>query len=270
MTHDLNCKIINIFLTGVDEYTNLDKLLELTKKFPNVVWGVLISHGRQGGTDKRYPSYDFIEKLKTFIINHDLRKNFGIHICGKELINDFFVSAYDANKNILNEKYFQYFEYVQLNFNTKNSSLYKYALHMVYCVNRLYESKIIIQYNENNKDARFNVSSLHGNYSYFYDLIDYSGGNGVYKTPTELLKEYHPYERNIFGIAGGFGPDNIENVIIEIENYIVPLLAQYYDYKVWIDMESKLRTDNIFDLSKCEYILEKYLEIGKYNVIRQQ
>lgn len=39
MTHDLNCKIINIFLTGVDEYTNLDKLLELTKKFPNVVWG---------------------------------------------------------------------------------------------------------------------------------------------------------------------------------------------------------------------------------------
>lgn len=264
-----NITIDRVFLTGVDEHTDLDRLLELTRKYPCVVWGVLISKGRAGkNNDKRYPSLDFIETLKHFIDKNNIRNQFGIHICGKKLINEFFVEAYNSETNWLENKYFNYFKYVQLNFNFSTNDLYQYALHHVHCRNQPCKpnhSKIIIQYNENNKNVGFYVKSYHGGIiKYFYDLIDFSGGTGTYKSPSVLLKDYYPYDHTDFGIAGGFGLDNIKDVITEIENENSYKGFTNEYYTVWIDMESKIRTDDILDLDICEQILKTHKEVGKY------
>lgn len=72
-------------------------------------------------------------------------------------------------------------------------------------------------------------------------LYDCSGGRG--ESP-----EAWPIGRplDFVGYAGGIGPDNVLDVVNTIN-------AEQY----WIDMESKIRTDNWLDLDKCEEVLFK-------------
>jgi hypothetical protein len=81
----------------------------------------------------------------------------------------------------------------------------------------------------------------------FNVLVDFSGGRGI---SPEKWPEYPENKTNqLIGYAGGIGPDNIHK---ELERIAVAA----GDHTVWIDMESKLRTDDRFDLDKCIQILE--------------
>lgn len=72
-------------------------------------------------------------------------------------------------------------------------------------------------------------------------LFDASGGRGI--APTA----WPPYPGRLVGYAGGIGPDNVLNVIEEIG-----ASGPY-----WLDMESKIRTDNWLDLDLCRAVCEK-------------
>jgi len=254
--------IEKIFLTGIDEKTDLNIVKELTEEYPCVVWGVLISSGRAGKlTDKRYPSLNKIEEIKEFIVKNNLRENFGIHICGKELINDFFVSAYDTDGMTLIKKYFNYFKYIQLNFNTRLNELYKHTFPILKQSQSFCDSNIIVQYNDNNKNAYSDICQIYGDKNYFYDLIDFSGGNGIYKDINDLLGSYSPRMQQ-FGIAGGISLDNISDVIKAIEKY--DRYNQHEYYNVWIDMESNLRLGDNFSLDICRSILATHKKTGLY------
>lgn len=69
-------------------------------------------------------------------------------------------------------------------------------------------------------------------------LFDTSGGRG--KEPESLPE----YPGRLVGYAGGLGPDNVGSAIQRIG-----ATGPY-----WIDMESRVRTDNWFDLSLCEQV----------------
>jgi len=69
-------------------------------------------------------------------------------------------------------------------------------------------------------------------------LYDRSGGRG--REPSH----WPPYPGRLAGFAGGIGADNVVAVIAEI--------AATGPY--WIDMESKVRTDDCFDLALCEQV----------------
>jgi hypothetical protein len=71
-------------------------------------------------------------------------------------------------------------------------------------------------------------------------LFDQSGGRGA--EPESLPG----YPRRLVGYAGGIGPDNVISVIRRI-NASGPY---------WIDMESKVRTDDWFDLTLCRQVCE--------------
>ena len=73
-------------------------------------------------------------------------------------------------------------------------------------------------------------------------LLDRSGGRGV--TETSFPKHPRPDAITI-GYAGGIGPDNVKDVILKLEG------------KYWIDMESKVRTEDLLDLDKCESVLRQ-------------
>lgn len=71
-------------------------------------------------------------------------------------------------------------------------------------------------------------------------LYDASGGRGI--EPTAWPP--HPGGDRLVGYAGGIGPDNVLEVIRAINS------AGPY----WIDMESGVRTDDWFDLTKVEAV----------------
>jgi len=65
---------------------------------------------------------------------------------------------------------------------------------------------------------------------------DYIFGNGAAIT----------YPGRMVGYSGGIGPENVASVIERIAA----------DGPYWIDMESKVRTDDWFDLSLCREVCE--------------
>lgn len=71
-------------------------------------------------------------------------------------------------------------------------------------------------------------------------LYDPSGGTGVSSATLP------PYPGRLAGYAGGIGPDNVVDIIKRINA----------DGPYWIDMESKIRTDNRLDLKLCRAVCE--------------
>lgn len=80
-------------------------------------------------------------------------------------------------------------------------------------------------------------------------LFDRSGGTG--KVPDTWPR--HPGGGVQVGYAGGINPDNVLDVI----DAIGP------DGPYWIDMESGVRTDDWFDLDKCEAVLQAVYGVGR-------
>ena len=82
-------------------------------------------------------------------------------------------------------------------------------------------------------------------------LFDKSGGRGA--APPSWPKAR---EGAFCGYAGGLNPDNI-GVALPAIAACVPEGQPY-----WIDMESGVRTDDRFDLDKCELVLTQVFDAG--------
>ena len=100
--------------------------------------------------------------------------------------------------------------------------------------------EIILQYNKSNKQVidEFKVS-FPENINILYDA---SGGRG-----TEI-KEVLPPFKKFTGYAGGITDKNIDGICKIITNHSD-------NSTVWIDMESGVRTNDIFDLEKTIAVL---------------
>lgn len=254
--------VTQVFLNGVDEATDLRRLHELTIKHPYVVWGVLISKNRSSKPEEqRYPSMERIDFIKKFIIENGLRDNFGIHICGTELVQDLFVSAYDVDPSKLKNNYLNYFKYIQINFDSSKNTLYTDALSQLQ-YRAMMGNIFVTQYNYNNRKL-MSLYRAHnsGDVGRLYELIDFSGGEGIpIQSAKELISKYPSRYNSNFGIAGGIGEDNIIDTIEEIES----IRRDYQNDKtinVWVDMESRIRNNaGWLDLDVCESILDAFSE----------
>lgn len=200
-----------ITFTGLDTRTSLIRAAELSERYP-VEWGVLFSESKQGN-DPRYPDRDSLELLKNF--SNDLILS--AHICGKysrrimdgDLLIDLDLSAFTRTQvNTTSPDYDQIADFAD--------------------------------YHELVGITQFRTLEVPEDPDIYF-LYDCSGGRGERpdKWPVGLTD-------NFLGYAGGIGPDNVLDVISEID-------AQEY----WIDMESKVRTDNWLDLDKCEAVLKQ-------------
>ncbi len=229
--------INKVTITGADSDIKHRDLMELSKEYPFVEWGILISDTRMG-TD-RYPTLDWINKI---CIGKQLMQpsmNLSLHVCGK-LCKD--ILKGDAPDLLFKfPPLIDYFNRVQLNFNVKNSDiqLKKFMKVLSYLNN-----DIIFQFNQSNKDfVDFLIEFGDDKWNYLYDS---SGGRGVVRS--DWSKPFKKYT----GYAGGLSPENLEE---EIES----ILKVSKDTPVWIDVESGVRTENKFDLDK----VKQFLEISK-------
>jgi hypothetical protein len=230
-----------VTVTGADDSVDLQELIEISKKFPFVEFGILCSKNNSG--TPRFPSQKWIDRLYSRInpnlfIVPDI--NLSMHLCGS------WVRSLCYGDNAIYKdwisQYIWRFDRIQLNFHqidhrsndVKSVSVLKTL------------QKPIIYQMDNVNDSLFMRASKLGLDCYpFYDI---SGGRGI--IPDEWPKPL----TNYCGYAGGLSPDNLKENLNKLSEIVG-------DTPIWIDAETHLRSKNDiqFDLDK----VMKFLEIAK-------
>lgn len=220
-------KLKHITFTGVDVRTDLQELVSIQKQYPKVEFGVLTSyHWYENGN--RYPDPLFMSELKGKGLN------LALHVCGQAAADaaDGFWDKIDEHLN----GNLSMFGRIQLNIANRPD-----VPPMLDSTPDEQTEVIIQQKNVRHIDMFEKSKSLNTSI-----LLDASGGLGI-DTPVEVLPNTGCHFK--VGYAGGFGPDNVrDKFTFLMEN------AQVGDF--WIDMESRVRTDDWFDLEKVKRVLE--------------
>lgn len=215
---------MRITFTGVDKDTLLEELKKISNE--NIEWGILIG----GSIDKnRYPGIDWIKDNINTIkkIREQTGCSFALHVCGK-YVNDLLEQT-DEMMELIDS-----FNRVQINFIYKENKKDK----LIKLLKEKNKINFIVQYNHANKEVVNDVKE--NNLAILYD---YSGGRGIKNENWEK-----PIDSFYCGYAGGLGLENIKN-----ENEKIKDLVKNENY--WIDMESKIRTNDKFDLNEIEKII---------------
>ena len=67
-----------VTFTGADDSIDPYHLLELSRKYPFIEWGILVSKSSEGRY--RFPSYEWIKRLQAYAAGGDM--NLSMHMCG--------------------------------------------------------------------------------------------------------------------------------------------------------------------------------------------
>ena len=215
-----------ITLTGVDNDTSIEQATALAQRFPLVEWGVLYSPTR-AGNGGRYPSVERAAQFLTAM--RAARVNTAVHLCGQGVFGALDGSDVDAMRLA------QLAGRVQMNFNQKRQAV---DLNVLERWIEAHNKPVITQHNSANEDVWTTLTNpMH------QVLFDASGGRGVLASGWSA-----PLDGKFCGYAGGLGPDNVRAQ--------VEAIAELAPRRFWIDMEQSLRTDDVFDLTLCERVLQ--------------
>lgn len=224
-----------VTITGADDAVDIGDLVELTNRYPFVEWGILLHETKQG--QPRYPLTDWLTavcKSKLPLSGH-LCGRWARRTCKNEWL---FQEAYShlADKfsrwqlNI--SPYYQTIkdEYAFIDHMPFNSDVQ--VIFQFYCdpVKWVFPTVIGRAW-----AAGKNVAML----------WDGSGGKGILPNAYPHFGIQPPT-----GIAGGLTPDNLETQIVSMS------LAVRDKDPIWIDVESGVRTNNMFDLDKVGAFLQ--------------
>lgn len=223
-------KIDRVTITGVDSNTNLLTIHNLQRDYPFVEWGILFAS--VDSNRPKYPSSNYREKL----IGTEL--NLSAHFCGKWSQEVLEKRQFDLITDLPAE-----FKRVQLNYNFSRNTMWEMTPLLEYAKEHP-ERSIILQYNKANSTA-IGIIPEKAFPSNIHFLYDSSGGRG-----TVISEISGPLKNHYTGYSGGIGPETINGVLYGINN-------RSEDINVWIDMESKVRTENMLDLLLVKEILIK-------------
>jgi len=220
-----------VTITGADDTTRIEQLVQLSKQFPFVEWGILLSKNSAG--TPRYPTSEWLYNLASVKKDEPLLK-LSAHVCG-HWSRDFIRGGQMVLDDLPHLLYA--FDRIQLNFSVYHDRVNMMELGRIM---RQLGHQFIIQITENPSITlirslqclRLDVVGLH----------DLSGGLGV--LPVKWRSPLKPY----CGYAGGLGPDNLRDQLSSIKQVS-------RDVPSWIDMESNIRTDDRFDLDKVKACL---------------
>lgn len=218
--------IDKVSFTGADNKTDISRLVSLQESNPLIEWAVLYFPERDGYA--RNPTFAWREQF------YNAKLNCAIHLCGSG-INEFA----DGKTQLLNE--IENFQRVQINLKPRWASDQLVASLIERC-QQFPHIQFITQYNDDNMSYIPSWEKLE-NHAF---LFDGSLGKGI--SPQDWPR---PIDNKDCGYAGGLSPENISYHIDKISK-AVGVCTQ----KIWIDMESGVRTNDTFDLQKVQAILE--------------
>ena len=203
-----------ITFTGIDNTVNAEDLVPLSKQYP-IEWGVLVDR------DKRdIPLFPGSLQISHF---REAGVRLCAHICGE------IAHEVATNKNpLLN---LAGFSRIQVNHGRDGASS-----DVVSAVCRFAARHGVRGVLQCNGDFPVQETSV----DWLYDV---SFGEGVKPSSFPTIRSDHPF----CGFSGGIGPGNVtellsEKMVVDGGNIF------------WIDMESGVRSNNQFDLDKCEAV----------------
>lgn len=220
-----------ISITGADDAVNPTDLLALSRQYPAAEWAILLLPA-QAGTP-RFPKIEWIKSFAQQAADADIPVNTAMHLCGNALIG--FVNG-DADIFAA----MQGFARIQLNL--------KFG-----AVEGQYDPQVLLDRVRANPQWQFIIQyakDKQGLLPLLRDipnhavLFDESAGRGI--TPDSWDA---PLAGHFCGYAGGLNPDNVAQNL----GVIAQVAA---GHETWIDMETGVRTNDVFDLDKTRRVLE--------------
>ena len=238
-------KLDRVTITGADDSIGRpDKLLDLTREFPFVEWGILV-HAKGAGTP-RFPSDSWIADLQR-LIRGGHKMPLSLHVCGR-WVRDLLIGKMTIPQELLFG-----FDRVQLNFHAENTPCDPPRFYEA--VHQLRKGRqFIFQIDGNQGNAHLESLMIEDATVGDLDLVplfDISGGTGVLPSAWPTPESAGEVDYSYYGYAGGLGPENLAEQI--------PLIAKVARRtRIWIDMETRVRSndDQQFDLAKVRQCLE--------------
>jgi N-(5'phosphoribosyl)anthranilate (PRA) isomerase len=227
---ELEMNLTIVTLTGADDTTDVGELVALSKEYPWVEWGILVSQKQEG--HGRFPSRSWIDRFTAAAREHRLRV--ATHLCGKwvrqllvgEIAWGDLPSCFGVSQRI------QINTHAEPHVSTLRMMAHLLTLQSV-------GRKVIFQWDGVN-DHLAAAARAYGVECGI--LFDKSGGAGELPDSWPAAHPTLPC-----GYAGGLGPDNVVAQIQRIE----AVCSQPY----WIDMEGRLRTNDRFNLRAARAVL---------------
>lgn len=234
-----------VTITGADDLTPISELSMLSAQFPFVEWGILVSHSQTRThnapkNNPRWPSQAWMGELHNHISRSGQAMNLSLHLCGSGLRRLLAVGDMDIFRI---SPLWHYAQRVQFNFHGDahdvNPTQFLGAL-------RTEAKQYIFQMDGNAVNEQTSAWVISGSCVAAVPFYDRSHGAGV--SPDRWPSPSMPAE--YYGYAGGLGPDNVESEICRIAEAVGNI-------RVWIDMETNVRTedDRFLDLAKVEKVL---------------
>lgn len=223
-----------VSFTGADDKVDISELKKLSDMYPRIEWAFLYMPEREGRV--RTPSAAWRqEALKTL-------PRCALHLCMQTAFEQ--VLAQEADFLAELKRYAR----VQLNINASKPLFSEDEVFLISSLLLQHGIPQILQYNPATQAGinLFLSSVAAKDLDKVHVLFDSSLGRGVVPSqwPAPLAEKGLPV---YCGYAGGISPDNVEN--------LVPQIQQVCSRPYWIDMEKGVRTDNQFDLAKVELVL---------------
>jgi hypothetical protein len=214
-------------ITGADDAVNPGDLVRLSKEFPFVEWAILLLPARAGTA--RFPTEQWIEK---FSAEAKTCHN-AMHLCDEAFLG--FVSG---KKEVLD--LMQGFQRIQLNLKFGDVEGRYDPRELMVRVKESPQWNFILQYTKDKQG----LLPLFKDVPNHAVLFDESAGRGISPDSWDA-----PLPGHFCGYAGGMNPDNVGKNL-EIISKVAP------GYTTWIDMETGVRTNDVFDLAKVRRVLE--------------
>lgn len=257
-----------VSITGADNAVNPQRLVELSEYFPFVEWALLHLPHKEG--QPRNPTTSWRWKLASLRIARasdcgpPVRT--ALHLCSEHVFTHILRGT--ESPTFLAE--LSQYDRVQLNINARGTTFEPSEIVKLYDALRWLDIPIIMQAHEgtatgirrfmtevaqNDEDSwwlrRLSLAAVEkGDISI---LLDRSKGRGVAPAVWPPPVSYSGRALHT-GYAGGISPDNIEAVLDATQRAVESSGNPAHPY--WLDMESGVRTDNRFDLTKVERVLE--------------
>lgn len=233
--------IERITMTGADDNTDIQDMLDISKEFPKVEWAILVSKSSEG--KQRFPSRDWINRFYQVNLDLDKKLKISTHICGRWVrqILDGTIDWKELPSCLEISDRFQINTHAEPHISTFNM------------INKLCEissqrnQEIIFQWDDVNNHLAFSAKSFGLPVSVLFD-----GSHGAGVLPN---KWQYPVDVSWCGYAGGLSPDNVVAELDKISN----VLGYSWGMRIWIDMETKVRTEDgmMLDMSKVRDVLAK-------------
>jgi len=209
-----------ITFTGLDERTPVLAIAQMARDYPEAEFGILWSMKREGEA----PRYPCMNKIWALLDLMPKTTRLAIHVCGRKASEAVVRGEYQGLLRRGNLR-------IQINGKVLPSDLDILA-------RNFYTQQTIITQATSARDILLRMGL--DNHAV---LIDRSGGSGALP-----VHWWRPDTDKAVGFAGGLGPETLPGQIDAIAEVAKP--------GDWLDMETKVRTDDWFDLAKCREVCE--------------